>query len=225
MTRPDRLRSAARDITVGNVTLIDYGIGNLRSVEKALEAVGARVRRTDDPVAVREAERLVLPGVGAFGSCSAEIRRRGLEEPVRDAVAAGTPLLGVCVGMQLLFDVGEEMGEHRGLGLLPGRVVRFESPLAGPRIKIPHMGWNAVSFTRPSPLTAGMPPETHFYFVHSYHALPEREDDVLGIADYGASFPAIVERENVFGVQFHPEKSQDAGLRILKNFSDMDAAR
>lgn len=206
------------------VTLIDYGIGNLRSVEKAFEAVGASVLRTDDRAAIREATRLVLPGVGAFGACADELRRRGLEQPVRDAVAAGTPLLGVCVGMQLLFDGSDEMGDHEGLGLLPGRITRFATDLPGDHgrpLKVPHMGWNTVRLQTASPLLDGLPTAPYFYFVHSYHAVPARADDVLGAATYGASFPAIVGRNNVFGVQFHPEKSQQNGLHILKNFSTL----
>lgn len=221
------------------VTIIDYGIGNLRSIEKAFEAVGAEVVRTDDPDVISGAERVVLPGVGAFGACANEIRRRGLEQPIRDVVRAGTPFLGVCVGMQLLFDVSEEMGEHRGLGLLPGRVVRFEGAFepaacltdageAGPvaiapdtRLKVPHMGWNTVAIDHESSLLAGLSDDPYFYFVHSYHALAERPGDVLGRTSYGVSFPAIVGRNNVFGVQFHPEKSQRNGLRILANFAAM----
>ncbi|ARA92526.1 imidazole glycerol phosphate synthase subunit HisH [Rhodothermaceae bacterium RA] len=222
------------------VTIIDYGIGNLRSIEKAFEAVGAAVLRTDDPEALAQAERVVLPGVGAFGACADEIRRRGLEQPIRDAVAAGKPFLGVCVGMQLLFEVSEEMGAHRGLGLLPGRVVRFQGAYepasaactaddgsAGPVeadvpvLKVPHMGWNTVAIQREAPLLRGLDDGAYFYFVHSYHAAPERPEDVLGLTTYGVPFPAIVGRNNVYGVQFHPEKSQRNGLRILENFAAM----
>jgi imidazole glycerol-phosphate synthase subunit HisH len=202
-------------------TIIDYGIGNLRSVEKALEMVGADVIRTDDPAAIARAERLVLPGVGAFGACAAEIRRRGLEQPILDAVERGIPLLGVCVGMQLLFDLSEEMGEHRGLGLLQGRVIRFEAPLEGPPLKVPHMGWNPVEIVRDTPLTGGLDGAPHYYFVHSYHAAPENESDILGLTDYGVRFASMVHRDNVYGVQFHPEKSQAAGLAILRNFSQL----
>ena len=203
--------------------LIDYGIGNIRSLEKAFQAVGVEPVRSDDPAAIREAERLVLPGVGAFGACIRELRRRGLVEPIREAVAAGTPLLGVCVGMQLLFDSSEEQGEHAGLGLLPGRVVRFDPPAAnGERpLKVPHMGWNTVEATRTHPLLNGIADGEHFYFVHSFHAAPENQSHVLGATTYGVPFPAIVQREHVMGVQFHPEKSQNAGLRLLRNFADL----
>ena len=234
------------------VTIIDYGIGNLRSIEKAFEAVGADVRRTDRADVIAEAERVVLPGVGAFGACADEIRRRGLEGPIHDAIEAGKPFLGVCVGMQLLFEESEEMGRHRGLGVLPGRIVRFAgrpepvlageldvgAPLTDVRegaaaetdvqakgLKVPHMGWNTVSMERASPLLAGIEAGDHFYFVHSYHAAPERTSDVLAATDYGVPFPAIVGRNNVFGVQFHPEKSHRNGLRILKNFSALGADR
>lgn len=220
-------------------TIIDYGIGNLRSIEKAFQAVGAEVLRTDDPNAVAEAERLVLPGVGAFGACIDEIRRRELEAPILDAIEASTPFLGVCVGMQLLFEVGEEHGEQQGLGVLPGRVVHFNAeaavtanacvvddgtagvatqPETETALKVPHMGWNTIEPTRPSPLLRGIDAGDYVYFVHSYHAAPERADDVLATTTYGHAFPAIVERDHVYGVQFHPEKSQDVGLRLLQNF-------
>ena len=210
------------------ITIIDYGIGNLRSIEKAFERVGAEVLRTDDPEALARAERLVLPGVGAFGACINEVRRRGLEAPIHDAVAQGVPFLGVCVGMQLLFDESEEMGRHTGLGVLPGRVVRFAghtvpdggSPDAeAEALKVPHMGWNTLMPQRPSPLLAGLPETAYFYFVHSYYCAPARPADVLAATDYGKTFAAIVGHGNVFGVQFHPEKSQQNGLRILKNFA------
>jgi glutamine amidotransferase len=215
------------------ITIIDYGIGNLRSIEKAFERVGAEVLRTDNPDDLARADRLVLPGVGAFGACIAEIRRRELVAPIREAVERGVPFLGVCVGMQLLFDGSEELGEHEGLGLLPGRVVRFagamepamittgladEEPPTQP-LKVPHMGWNTLSVQRESPLLAGLAPEAYVYFVHSYHAVPDHAEEVLATTSYGIDFPAVVGRDKVFGVQFHPEKSQHNGLRILENFA------
>ena len=229
---------------MSRVTIIDYGIGNLRSIEKAFQAVGADAVRTDDPDVIARAERVVLPGVGAFGACAAEIRRRGLEGPVLDAAASGKPFLGVCVGMQLLFEGSEEMGFHRGLGLLPGRVVRFtsepavhaaaepeavsigdaglrEPPTRTRPLKVPHMGWNTITPTRSAPLLEGIEPGAFFYFVHSYHALPADASDVLAETGYGVVFPAVVHRNNVYGVQFHPEKSQRNGLRILKNFTEI----
>ena len=198
-------------------TIIDYGIGNLRSIEKALEHVGAEPARTDDPQQIASAERLVLPGVGAFGACIGEIRTRGLEAPIRKAAENGTPFLGVCVGMQLLFETGEEHGTHDGLGLLEGRVIHFHAeapasdgaPADAQAVKVPHMGWNTVDATRESALLSGLdaPSEAapYFYFVHSYHAYPTHSGDVLGTTTYGRAFPAVVQRNNVFGVQFHPE--------------------
>lgn len=227
------------------VTIIDYGIGNLRSIEKAFQQVDADVLRTDDPTAVADAERLVLPGVGAFGACIDEIRARDLEPPIRDAIERGVPFLGVCVGMQLLFEVGEEHGEQQGLGILPGRVVHFNAeaavtanacvvddgsagvvtpPEPGTALKVPHMGWNTLEPTRSSPLLDGIQAGDYVYFVHSYHAAPARSDDVLATTTYGHAFPAIVERGTVFGVQFHPEKSQAVGLRLLRNFAHLPPA-
>lgn len=206
------------------ITIIDYGIGNLRSIEKAFERVGQKVLRTDQAEAVAAADHLVLPGVGAFGACVDEVRRRGLEQPIREAVRRGAPFLGVCVGMQMLFEIGEELGPHRGLGILPGRVVRFKSSYASgangsPRLKVPHMGWNTLWPRYASPLLGGIEPGGHCYFVHSYHAVVEEASDVLATTRYGLDFAAIVARDNVFGVQFHPEKSQRNGLRILENFA------
>jgi glutamine amidotransferase len=216
--------------------IIDYGIGNLRSIEKALDAVGADVVRSDDPEDIQRADRVVLPGVGAFGACAGEITRRGLIEPIHEAVKAGKPFLGVCIGMQLLFDASEEMGVHRGLGILPGRIVRFQphykpAPVLAvgeadnmpdkKSLKIPHMGWNTVTPLRNDPFLAGLPDSAYFYFVHSYYAMPGDPSDVLCETEYGVSFPAIVQRNNVYGVQFHPEKSHDNGLAILKNFAHL----
>lgn len=211
------------------ITIIDYGIGNLRSIEKAFEAVGASVLRTDDPETVATAERLVLPGVGAFRACIDEIRERDLEGPIHEAVDRGTPFLGVCVGMQLLFETGYEKGEHEGLGILPGYVAHFrdtEAPMPDD-LSVPHMGWNAIEATRESPLLAGLGNTPYVYFVHSYHPVAELETDVLATTTYGHPFPSVVHRENVFGVQFHPEKSQAAGLGLLENFSSLptDALR
>ncbi len=208
------------------LTIIDYGIGNLRSIEKAFQAVGITVLRTDDIDRIAAAEKLVLPGVGAFGACADEVRRRNLEAPILEAVDRGVPLLGVCVGMQLLFDESEELGQHNGLGLLPGRIVRFDNAPADTNapvepLKVPHMGWNTLTLTQTSPLFEGLPPEAFVYFVHSYHATPDNPADILATTPYGVDFPAIVGRNNVFGVQFHPEKSQQNGLRILKNFALM----
>ena len=197
-------------------TIVDYGIGNLRSLQKAFEAAGVEVERTGDPAALARAERLVLPGVGAFGACADELRERRLDQPVLDAVERGVPLLGVCVGMQLLFDASEERGDHAGLGLLPGRVVRFEE--GEERLKVPHMGWNRLDVQREHPLLDGLAADAFVYFVHSYHAEAREASDVLASASYGKPFPAIVGRGHVAGAQFHPEKSGPAGLRLLRNF-------
>ena len=209
-------------------TIVDYGIGNLRSLQKAFEAAGVSVERTGDPAAVARAERLVLPGVGAFGACADELRERGLDRPVLDAVERGVPLLGVCVGMQLLFDQSEERPRpdgqaHAGLGLLPGRIVRFQEEVAGERLKVPHMGWNRLDVQREHSLLDGLAADAFVYFVHSYHAEAAEPGDVLASASYGHPFPAIVGRGHVAGAQFHPEKSGPAGLRLLRNFGALHA--
>ncbi len=201
-----------------DVVLIDAGTGNLRSVHKALEAVGGRVTRTADPDVVRRADRLVLPGVGAFGDFMAGLRARGLDAAVLEAVRRGVPLLGICVGMQALFQVGEEMGEHAGLGLLPGRVVAFPPELHAQGLKIPHTGWNRVAWVRPNPLAAGLEPGGYAYFNHSYYCCPTDADDPIARTAYGLTFVSAVQRDNLLGVQFHPEKSQRFGLRLLENF-------
>jgi glutamine amidotransferase len=210
------------------VTIIDYGIGNLRSIEKAFQAVGAEVRRTDDAGAIRDAERVVLPGVGAFGACMGEIRSRDLVTPIHDVIDAGTPFLGVCIGMQLLFETSSERGAHEGLGVLPGDVVHFHEAheqdftgADGEALTVPHMGWNGLAPTRDHPLLDAIDDGAHVYFVHSYHVRPERDDDVLATATYGHAFPAMVQRNNVMGVQFHPEKSQYHGLKLLSNFAQL----
>ncbi len=210
------------------IAIVDYGIGNLRSIEKAFEAVGADVVRSDRPEDIRTADKVVLPGVGAFGACIDEIRRRKLEKPIFDAIKEGKPFLGVCVGMQLLFGSSEEMGQHKGLGVLPGHVLHFTTACKtdlhrqseeGP-LKIPHMGWNTVERQREDPLLRGLPAQPYFYFVHSYAAAPTTSSDMLASCRHGVAFPAIVQRNNVYGVQFHPEKSQANGLRILQNFAE-----
>ncbi len=198
-----------------DVVLIDAGVGNLFSVHKALERVGARVHRTQDPDVVHRGTKLVLPGVGAFGDFMHGLRRRGLDEAVREAVARGVPLLGICVGMQALFTLSLEMGEHPGFDFLPGRVLRFPKH---PNLKVPHTGWNQVHILRPSPLLAGIPDGTYFYFNHSYYCAAENPQDVVAETDYGLRYASVVQRGNLYGVQFHPEKSQAAGLRVLANF-------
>ena len=197
------------------IVLIDAGTGNLRSVQKALEAVGANVLRTDDPKKVVSGGRVVLPGVGAFGDFMSGLRARGLEEAVNDAVQRGIPLLGICVGMQALFEVGEEMGEHKGMGLLQGKVVKFADSLS---VKIPHTGWNQLEAKNDARLFDQVNDGAYVYFNHSYYCQPQNSSDILATTDYGINYACAVQRENIFGVQFHPEKSQAIGLKILKNF-------
>jgi imidazole glycerol-phosphate synthase subunit HisH len=200
------------------IAIIDYGMGNLRSVQKAIEAVGHVAEITPDPERIRRADKVILPGVGAFADAASELRRTGLGEAFREAVKAGKPCLGVCLGLQLLFDVSEEDGLHEGLGLLPGRVVRFRS---APGLKIPHMGWNSLRVLRPAPLLKGLSEEPSVYFVHSYHAVPDDPDDVAAEADHPGPFPAMVWRENLTACQFHPEKSQKVGLAMYANFASL----
>jgi glutamine amidotransferase len=197
------------------IAIIDYGMGNLRSVQKAIESVGHAAEITPDPEKVRAASKVILPGVGAFADAASELRRTGLGDAFRDAVRAGKPCLGVCLGLQLLFDVSEEDGEHQGLGLLPGRVVRFAST---PGLKVPHMGWNTLRVRRPAPLLNGLGPEPSVYFVHSYHAVPDRPEDVAAESDHPGPFTAMVWRDNLMACQFHPEKSQKVGLAMYANF-------
>lgn len=209
------------------IAIIDYDMGNLRSVQKGLEHGGFDVRITSSAAEVAGATALVLPGVGAFRDAMANLRERGLVEPLLAAVAAGTPLLGICLGFQLLFEESEEWGLCPGLGLLPGRVVR----LAPAGLKVPHMGWNAVYRHPPEedrgirdcPLWEGVPDGSFFYFVHSYHAVPGAPESVAGVAFYGGWITAAVARDNVFGVQFHPEKSSRLGLKLLANFGRLGA--
>jgi glutamine amidotransferase len=196
------------------VALIDYGIGNLRSVEKALQAVGGRIMLTDDPAVILQADKVVLPGVGAFGDGMVGLRQRRLTEVIYELVQKGKPLLGICVGMQLMFEAGEEMGEHPGLGLLPGRVRRF----AQGNLKVPQTGWNQLQIERDSPLLAGLEPGSYAYFNHSYYCEAEEKTDILASTDYGRRYASVIGRGRLYGVQFHPEKSQAVGLKILRNF-------
>jgi glutamine amidotransferase len=189
-------------------------VGNLRSVEKAFEATGCEAVVSADESVLRRAERLVLPGVGAFGACMKALTQRGFDGLVRERVAEGTPLLGVCVGMQLLFEESDEFGSTPGLGLLPGRVKRFNDELV-----VPHVGWNRIFQIRQNPLFNDVANESFFYFVHSYYCEPEDKSVVAGETEYGVKYASVVAKANLCGVQFHPEKSQDAGLRLLKNFA------
>ena len=200
------------------LAIIDYQMGNLRSVQKGFERMGHAAAITSDPRVLAQADKLVLPGVGAFGDAIAELRRRELVEPIREAIAGGKPFLGICLGLQLLFDVGYEDGQHEGLGVLAGEVRRFEVPR---EYKVPHMGWNRVHLRRRPPIFAGVEDESHFYFVHSYYVAPTDETVVAGVASYPYPFCAMAWRDNLFATQFHPEKSQAAGLQVLKNFAEL----
>lgn len=200
------------------IVIIDYQMGNLRSVQKAVERAGQEAKITGDPRVVERAEKVILPGVGAFGDAMAELKRRELVEPIRASVAAGKPFLGVCLGLQLLFDASYEGGEHEGLGVIPGEVRRFDIP---PEYKVPHMGWNQVHYRRQPPIFAGVPDESYFYFVHSYYVVPRDPQIVAGEASYPDPFCAVIWRDNVTATQFHPEKSQQVGLAVLKNFAEL----
>jgi glutamine amidotransferase len=198
---------------MNRVAIIDYGVGNLRSVEKAFAATGCEASISSDESFLRSAERLVLPGVGAFAACMKAREERGFDRLVRERVVAGTPLLGVCVGMQMLFEESEEFGSTRGLRLLKGRVRKFGSELL-----VPQVGWNRIHQKQPHALFEGIANGSFCYFVHSFYCEPEDEAVVVGETEYGRKYASVVAHENICGVQFHPEKSQDVGLRMLKNF-------
>ena len=203
------------------IAIVDYGVGYLRSVQKAVERVGSAATVTGDAAELAAAAGIILPGVGAFGKGMDNLVSRGLVQPLLSEVNAGKPLLGICLGMQLLFEESEEMGQHKGLGLLPGRVVRFPQG----SLKVPHIGWNRL---RPNPdraasdpLLEGIEDGAYAYFVHSYYARPDDQEDILTETDYGFDFASMVGRGRVWGAQFHPEKSQDVGLRLLENFGQV----
>ena len=202
------------------ITIVDYQMGNLRSVQKALEKVGAEAKISSDGSEIAAADQLVLPGVGAFGDAMAEIERRDLADPIRDFIASGKPFFGICLGLQLLFERGFEHGEHEGLGIIKGDVVRFDRSEMGD-LKVPHMGWNTVTKKRSAPLLTEIADGTHFYFVHSYYVRPA-DDSVIALqCDYGHPFCAAIEKDNVFATQFHPEKSQADGLKLLAAFASL----
>ena len=199
------------------ITLVDYGGSNLRSVHKALETVGAEVYVATRSEEIAQAKTLILPGVGAFGAGMDALRERDLVEAIRERARQGVPLLGICLGMQFLFEGSEEMGQHDGLSLIKGSVFRF--PTGGP--KIPHMGWNQIEHDNSHELLADVPPGAYAYFVHSYYCRPADMTAIIAVADYGRPFAAIVAQDNVYGIQFHPEKSQRVGLTILRNFVEL----
>jgi len=203
------------------ISIIDYGMGNLRSVQKGFEKVGHEAVVTSDPARVAAAEKVVLPGVGAFEDAMTELRQRELLEPVLEAIRVDKPFLGICLGLQLLFDVGYEHGEHQGFGVLPGEVVRFELPS---EYSVPHMGWNQLQIVHRPPILEGIEDGTHFYFVHSYYVAPKDDAVVATTTDYGGDFCSMIWRGNLFATQFHPEKSQADGLKILKNFAELPEA-
>jgi glutamine amidotransferase len=214
------------------IALIDYGISNLRSVQKAFAHLGTEVTLVDTPARLVQADRLILPGVGAFPAGMQGLRERGLVEPIRQAAYDGKPLIGICLGMQLLFESSDEMGETAGLGLLPGQVTRIKRPAASAAadsvfrmppspLKIPHMGWNQLDVVRHHPLLRDLVSGSHAYFVHSYAVYPDQPGIILATTDYGGPFASIVGQGNVCGLQFHPEKSQAVGLNLLRNFLEM----
>ena len=200
------------------IAIVDYQMGNLRSVQKAFEHVGHRAVVTDDAAVLADAEKIVLPGVGAFEDARSQLQRRKLVDPIRAAVLQGRPFLGICLGLQLLFDRSYEHGQHEGLGILRGEVVPFDLP---GQLKVPHMGWNQLEFDREVPLLKGLESGSHFYFVHSYFVVPQDANLVAGRTEYGPPFCSMVWRGNLFATQFHPEKSQDSGLQILRNFAQL----
>jgi len=198
------------------IKIVDYGMGNLRSVQKAFQKVGYEAVICSKPDDLPPVEKLVLPGVGAFRDAIAELHKQGFVEPLLEHIAAGKPFLGICLGLQLLFDVSYEDGEWEGLGVIPGEVVRFPP---GEGIKIPHMGWNRLQLVGRPPIFDGIPAETHFYFVHSYYVVPREESVIAARTDHGVSFVSAIARDNLFATQFHPEKSQRQGLKLLENFA------
>ena len=210
---------------MSEVAIIDYGMGNLRSVAKGFEHVGARATVTSSKEEILRATHLVLPGVGAFRACMDGVERLGITGVIREFIESGRPFLGICLGLQLLFEESEEGGLHRGLGIIKGRVKAFpvdmKDPVGAP-LKVPHMGWNTIKIRKKeSRLLKDIPDEAYFYFVHSYYVVPADEDCVLTTTDYGIEFTSSIEQDNIFGVQFHPEKSQSVGLKLLENFSKL----
>jgi len=205
------------------IAIIDYGMGNLRSVQKGFEKVGAEALVTADPRLVREADRIVLPGVGAFRDCMRNLEQGGFVEPLLKVIADGRPFLGICVGMQMLFTDSVEFGLYQGLNVIPGHVVRFPEAMreGDEELKVPQMGWNQLRFKRRPPAFAGVAEGANVYFVHSYYVKPDNDDVIATTTDYGFEFCSSIWQDNIVATQFHPEKSQEVGLQILKNFAEM----
>jgi glutamine amidotransferase len=203
-------------LAVKPILIIDYGMGNLRSVQKALEKVGQRAEISSEPGRIAEADKVILPGVGAFQDAIGRLRESNMVSPLIEHIAAGKPFLGICLGLQLLFTRSYEDGEHTGLGVYPGEVVRFPNQ-AG--LKVPHMGWNQIRIRRPAPLLREIPDQSAFYFVHSYYVVPRDAELAATETDYPSLFTSMIWRDNVFATQFHPEKSQHVGLAMLHNFA------
>lgn len=203
------------------IAIIDYGMGNLRSVQKGFERVGAEAIVTDDPRQILEADKIVLPGVGAFRDCMRNLEQAGFVEPILRVISDGRPFLGICVGMQLLFSDSSEFGLYRGLDVIPGHVLRFPEGMrqGDETLKVPHMGWNQLDIRRWPPVFDGLEQGTNVYFVHSYYVKPDDESVVAATTDYGMEFCSVIWKDNIVATQFHPEKSQHAGLGILKNFA------
>jgi glutamine amidotransferase len=197
------------------IAIVDYGMGNLRSVEKGFLKVGVDAKVVTDSKAVDNADAVVLPGVGAFRDCMKNLEEMSLTEPILRSIQKGKPYLGICLGLQVLFTESEEFGIHKGFDILKGKVVRFQINL-----KVPHMGWNNAKIQRRPPIFDGIQDEAFFYFVHSYYVVPDDNNIVATTTDYGITFASMVWKENIFATQFHPEKSQEIGLRVLKNFGD-----
>ena len=208
------------------IAVIDYGMGNLRSVQKALEFVGAKVVVTHDPDLILNADSVVLPGVGAFKDCMANLKELKLIDPIKNFIDSGKPFLGICLGLQVLFEESEEYGPVDGLGILPGKVVKFSDvgsdPKKGPSLKIPHMGWNQIKVKKDLPLFEGVGDAPYFYFVHSYYVIPENSEIIATVTHHGVEFVSGIQHNNIYAFQFHPEKSQTLGLSILKQFSNLN---
>jgi glutamine amidotransferase len=205
------------------IVIIDYGMGNLKSVSKAFLKLGEDVKVSSLPEDVDNADAIVLPGVGAFGDCMRNLSLKGLIEPVIRAIEKGKPYLGICLGLQILFNESEEFGLTKGLGIIPGRVKRFS--FQNRELKIPHMGWNTIKIIRPSPLFKEIPDESYFYFVHSYYVVPEDISVVASETEYGERFVSSIWKDNIMATQFHPEKSQSLGLKVLKGFIEFTLNR